>query len=178
MIKEEWKIIEGFNGLYSVSNLGSVKRKDSLISHNKGGMRKWKGRELLPNLKKGYKAVCIYDNGTRHEFTVHRLVAMAFINNPDNKPCVNHKDGNVLNNNVSNLEWVTYKENTRHAIDNKLLICHKGSTHYSTCLSESDVILIRQSYKNGESQSSIGAKYDMCQSAISRIVNNKNWKHL
>lgn len=65
--------------------------------------------------KDGYKRVLIYIDGKRKKFFVHRLVAQTFIPNPENKPQVNHKDGNKLNNHVNNLEWVTNKENINHA---------------------------------------------------------------
>ena len=67
--------------------------------------------------KNGYEIVPLYFNGMQKAMQVHRLVAMTFIENPDNKPYVNHIDGNKRNNNVSNLEWVTASENIRHAID-------------------------------------------------------------
>lgn len=70
---------------------------------------------------KGYEIVDLYKNGKRKTVRVHRLVAEAFIPNNDNKPEVNHIDGNKHNNNVDNLEWVTKKENCRHAWNNNLI---------------------------------------------------------
>lgn len=67
-----------------------------------------------------YKAVTLCNNGIREEHLVHRLIAEAFIPNPENKPCVNHKDGDKMNNAVGNLEWVTHKENTLHAMETGL----------------------------------------------------------
>lgn len=75
-----------------------------------------KGHEIKPYLKQGYKYVVIRYRGTNVNKAVHRIVAEAFIPNPDGKPQVNHKDGNKLNNTVSNLEWATAQENTRHSI--------------------------------------------------------------
>lgn len=80
--------------------------------------------KALKSLRNGYASVDLYDNGTRTIKRVHRLVAEAFIPNPDNKPDINHKDGNKLNNSVSNLEWVTKSENMRHAYDTGLVKPH------------------------------------------------------
>lgn len=75
-----------------------------------------KGHEIKAYLKQGYKYAVIRYRGTNVNKAIHRIVAEAFIPNPDGKPQVNHKDGNKLNNTVSNLEWVTAKENTRHSV--------------------------------------------------------------
>jgi len=77
---------------------------------------------------KGYKKI----NFKNKSYYVHRLVAMVYVPNPDNKPEVNHKDGNKLNNHYSNLEWCTTYENRRHAIDNKLWIYNYPSRYNKT----------------------------------------------
>ena len=121
--KEVWKTIKGYEGLYEVSNLGRVK---SLVGYNG---HKYIEREKMLNPSKQnaqtnyYRAVVnLYKNGNKKTFKVHRLVAEAFIPNPENKPQINHKDGNPLNNKVENLEWCTCKENIRHSIDTELKI--------------------------------------------------------
>ena len=102
-----WKAIDGYEGLYEVSDQGEVKRlyKD--------------GRTKLLKLWKSanYYTVCLSNKCNRKTKAVHRLVANAFLNKPDNATEVNHKDGNKLNNKVENLEWVTQKENLIHSID-------------------------------------------------------------
>ena len=100
---ERWKDIDGFEGLYQVSDCGAVK---SLCKTE---------RKLKPRMCKGYETVCLCKNGVRNYRRINRLVAIAFIPNPENKPEVNHKDGNKRNNTVSNLEWCTASENQRHA---------------------------------------------------------------
>lgn len=106
-MEEIWKDIEGFEGLYQVSNLGRVKSS-------------YTNRVL-----KGYKDTCgyllvgLYKNNIRSSKKIHRLVAQAFIPNHENKPEVNHIDENKTNNIVSNLEWMTAKENSNHGTRNE-----------------------------------------------------------
>lgn len=107
MSREIWKDIEGYEGLYQVSNLGRVKRlKGTYMSTER--ILKPRGNNT------GYLQVHLCKNSKSKFDKVHRLVAQAFIPNPENKPQVNHIDENKTNNMVSNLEWVTVKENNNH----------------------------------------------------------------
>lgn len=114
MERELWKRIDGFS-LYEVSNLGRVRSKDR-ISKNGNGYYLKNGKILksIPN-NKGYLRVELKENGRCERFFVHRLVALAFIENPYNKPLINHKDNNPKNNKADNLEWCTQKENMEWA---------------------------------------------------------------
>ena len=85
-------------------------------------------------------------NGTNKLFKIHRCVAEAYLPNPDNLPVINHKDGNKLNNDVSNLEWCTHSHNTQHAYDNGLLISKKGSKAKNATLTDEQVKEIRERY--------------------------------
>lgn len=111
-MNEVWKTIDGTNGMYEVSNTGKV-RSLNYLGHGKT-------QELaLAADHKGYMRVRIFEEtGRRKTAKVHRIVAQAFVPNPENKPEVNHKDGNKKNNNAENLEWVTPSENTAHAYKN------------------------------------------------------------
>lgn len=120
---ETWADIDGFQGYYQVSTCGRVRSLDRYVAF-RGGTRFCKGRILKPKIDKyGYEVVALQrrDENIRKSVTVHRLVANAFIENPDNKETVNHINGDKLNNSIGNLEWATHKENTRHAITTGLM---------------------------------------------------------
>lgn len=107
MKKIQWLPIKGYENLYEVSNYGEVRSiKNNII--------------LAANVKRnGYRRVSLCKDGKVKEMNVHRLVAMAFIPNFENKPTVNHKDFNRINNHVDNLEWATMEEQVQHNIKNK-----------------------------------------------------------
>jgi hypothetical protein len=129
---EQWKDVVGYEEYYMVSNLGNVKSKDRIVKNSRGGTeRLLKGTLLKQVTYMGYYCVCFCVAGKIKQKTVkvHRMVAEAFVLNSDNKPCVNHKDGNKLNNRFDNLEWVTYSENTQHAVNTRLI---KGENNYKS----------------------------------------------
>lgn len=109
-MKEVWKDIPNYEGLYQVSNLGRVKSFRRSTNH------RYESEYILKPLhaNNGYCQVTLYDNTIRHKFLIHRLVAQAFIPNPENLPQVNHKDENPYNNAASNLEWCTNEYNNAY----------------------------------------------------------------
>ena len=113
---EIWKDVENYEGLYQVSNLGRVRSLERDIYCQNGTFHQHlKEKMLVPVLDRyGYQFVGLYKNGKRKKITVHRLVAEAFLPNLENKPQVNHKDENPLNNCVDNLEWRTSKYNINY----------------------------------------------------------------
>lgn len=117
-MQEIWKDVEGFEGLYQVSNLGNVKSLErSVRNHKSGATRTIKEHILMAGRDKdGYLQVNLCKSGRMRAGKIHRLVAKAFIPNPENKPQVNHKDGNKNNNVVNNLEWNTKSENLIHSL--------------------------------------------------------------
>ena len=120
-MEEIWKDIKGFEGLYQVSNTGKVFSMCRFII-DKNDNEKQIDHKMLSQYtnKNGYKIVKLYKNCKGKSFKVHRLVLESFIENKLNKPCINHMDGNKLNNQLDNLDWVTHKENTQHAFKSGL----------------------------------------------------------
>ncbi len=117
-MKETWKPVVGYEETYLVSNLGNVKSVGNFIMPN-GGNRPI--RELKKGVHRcGYLIVRLYKNGKQKQHYIHRLVAMAFIENPFDKEQVNHIDGDKTNNAVDNLEWVSREENINHAYETEL----------------------------------------------------------
>lgn len=120
-MEEIWKDIEGYEGLYKVSNLGRVKSINRIIEHKRLGTTTVQER-ILSAVDKGlgYMVVGLSKGGKRKTMRVHRLVAKAFIPNPKNFDLINHKDKNTSNNNVSKLEWCDYQYNNTYADHNEL----------------------------------------------------------
>ena len=129
----------------------------------------------------GYDRVGLYAGNNKHKlYYVHRLLAMAFIDNPDNKQFINHIDGKPKNNELNNLEWCTKSENGLHAF--KL-----GLNRYNNCFGEkngnsiiNDKIAkeIKDSYKSGERQCNIARRLNISKTVVYSVVRNKSWKHI
>lgn len=117
MTMEIWKDIEGYNGYYQVSNKGNVRAM--YFKNNKVFKKQERLLKSVTN-KNNRVYISLYKDGKRKNIQIHRLVAIAFIPNPDQLPEVNHIDGNPSNNNANNLEWCTKKYNMQHAYDNNL----------------------------------------------------------
>jgi hypothetical protein len=138
-MKEIWKdidFIEGFEELYQVSNLGRVKSLGRTIyypnsCYNKTNEGVFRPERILKAKTKRYAGVTLSNSKKKIYPSTHRLVALAFIPNPNNKPCVNHIDGDKQNNCVSNLEWLNWDENTNHAWQTGLAKPIYGKAHTS-----------------------------------------------
>jgi hypothetical protein len=161
---EIWKIVSGFDK-YKISNKGD-------IYSNRGFL-------LKPDTGKlGYQRITLTKNSVSKKFLLHRLVALHFIPNPENKPQVNHINGIKSDNRVENLEWCTRSENEIHA--HKIgLKNHKGEKHPSNKLNYNQILEIRSSYSSGlYKQKELALKYNVCFQNISRIILGKSWKQL
>ena len=174
---EQWKDISGFEGMYQVSDTGQVRSLDRFDDRG----RHLKGRVLSQGSgTKGYKMTVLSKLGVHTTRNTHRFVAKAFIPNPDNLPSVNHMDGNKQNNHVSNLEWVTQKENIRHAMNTGLTDI-SGEKNNKAVLTEEDVRMIRKIYISGSQefgQVALGRKFGVSPNTIGFIVKGKTWKHV
>lgn len=117
-MNEIWKDIQGYEGLYQVSNFGRVKSLDRMAKCRGGVYKLNKERIVFGGIGKyGYNTVCLRKENKRKYLLSHRLVAINFIPNPENKPKVNHINGVKTDNSIENLEWCTVSENTKHGFD-------------------------------------------------------------
>ena len=138
-MKEVWKdidFIDGFEGLYQVSNLGRVKSLGRIVlypnsCYNKTNKGVYRPERILKHKTKRYAGITISNGKNKKYQNIHRLVALAFIPNPNNKPCVNHIDGDKQNNCVSNLEWNNWDENIKHAWETGLTNKIYGKSNHS-----------------------------------------------
>ena len=160
-------------GRYQVSNLGRVK---SFLFSRSGKIMK------LDVVAVGYARVHFQFKTT---WLVHRLVATAFIPNPLGLPVVNHKDGNKLNNAVSNLEWATYSDNMRHSwrnlqiYKNRVVVSPRGEAQHAAKLTAEKVREIRATYRRGEyGTHRLANKYGVTKQAIRQVVRRKTWAHI
>lgn len=162
---EEWLPVVGFELLYLVSRWGQV---FSLISD----------KVLKPGAHtRGYVQLTLCKNGRYYNKLVHRLVMEAFVGPCPEGMQVNHKDGDKLNNCLSNLEYVTKSENEKHAHKTGLKN-QAGSLNGYSFFIEKDIPIIRQRYSDGETQQFIADDYGVCRETIRAIVNRKNWKNV
>lgn len=165
---EKWKDIEGFEGYYQVSTLGRVKSL-SRTSIRRGRIYPQKESVLKMQVTQ-YPSVMLQKDGKKRRINIHRLVASAFIHNPQNKPMVNHINGIKTDNRVENLEWVTQRENEDHSI--KYGLKHIPS---NTKLSFGDVKRIRAAVSKGEQQKDIAQKFNVHPTTVSKIVTGSSW---
>lgn len=173
---EEWRGIR-FRGLekhYSISSLGRV-RSDVTRRGTVAGTIKSNCPGPL-----GYVFVALSLLGQNHRVGVHQLVAQEFIANPENKRCVNHKNGNRGDNRLENLEWMTHKENTQHAMDSLGWTAkrERGQNHHKAKLTDVAVLSIRARAAAGEMLKDLAVEFGVHPSTLSSIVSRRIWTHI
>lgn len=166
--EEIWRDVNGYEGLYKISNFGRVK------SFHYGVEKFLKLR--IANT--GYSVVGLSKRGFMKEMGIHILVAKAFVENPGSKPFVNHIDGNKSNNHADNLEWVTNKENIHHAWKSGLIKPVIGTEHHGAKLSREDVIYIRKNYKPRDKTFgayALAKEFNVSKRTIEEVAHNKRY---
>ena len=161
---EIWRLIEGYDA-YHVSNFGRVK-----------SFYNCKIKILKPALNSGYLAVALYKDGKQKFFKIHRLVASAFLSNPEGKPQVNHKDGHTMNCFAGNLEWATEEENIQHAFDTGLNKNAQGEECYNAKFTNEQIVYIRENPER-LTLKQLGEKFGVAPTVISLIQRGKSYKN-
>ena len=170
-LTEIWKDIKSWEGLYQVSNFGRVKslRYERILKPNK---------PRRGNNRTGYCHVILCDRNRRVSAKVNKLVAEAFVPNPNNLPTVRYIDGNKMNNNASNLIWSTHKDNTAHAIELGN-VNHNGENSALSRYTENTIQSIRREFdKGGVTKKALSDKYGMSYTNVLRIINRDIWNHI
>lgn len=174
---EVWLDVEGYEGMYQVSDQGRVRscgRVESFVSKRKGGdvlMTRKRRYCILSPSKRTYKSVNLHKDGKGVCLNIHRLVAQAFLANPENRTEVNHIDEDKYNNKLGNLEWATRSENALHSVKK-----FRGENSGTAKLTEKDVLGIKQMLSDGRlSQHEIAEFFEVTNHTIHKIKMGKNW---
>jgi hypothetical protein len=177
-MEELWKDIQGYEGMYQVSNFGMIRGLDRVRNGKNNKTHRVNGVILKPGIApNGYLFVILKKPKTKNWIiSIHKLVALVFIPNPQNKPQINHKDGNKSNNNYTNLEWCTSKENQNHSSINGFTAF--GEKNGNNKLKETAVIEIRKYWEcKTLSVMELAKKYNVDRTTIYNIVKNKQWNN-
>lgn len=179
-MKEIWKPIKNYEGLYEVSNNGRIRSVDRVVEFNTAygkQERFFKGKIISQHFdgKKNYLFVILSKNGKQKMRNVHRIVAENFISNPKNYPEVNHIDENKTNNNVGNLEWCDHKYNNNYGIKS---FASKGERNAMNKFSEETIKEIRSVYIHRDKEfglTPLSKKYGISLSHLCSIVKGRRW---
>jgi len=183
--------IFGWEEYYQVSNLGRIKslQRTVLVKRSPNNFYRNK-KEIFIKIHfcktNGYKMVCLQVENKMKNYLLHRLIASAFVPNPNKYDFVNHIDGNKLNNSILNLEWCTKSQNTYHAFRNGLndkaiasAKARRGELASCVKLTEKDVVSLRSDWASGSyTHKQLGIKYGIGPTSSASIIQRRSWKHV
>lgn len=175
---EIWKEISGYEGRYAVSTMGRVKGLEQRINNAFANNKLKKEVVLKPHFWGKYLRVNLYVDGEKRKYSVHKLVATAYIPRVEGKKFINHINANPLDNRVENLEWCTIQENIRHAFELNLIPRGKGENCPASKLNRRQVVEIKKRLATGELPKDICEDYQVGSSNIQKIKEGKNWRHV
>ena len=179
MGEEIWVDVKDFEGLYQVSNLGRIKSLCKTVERRGYGKLTFPEKILAPHVDKvGYPRMMFYRKGSIVRQSIHRVVAMSFIPNPEGKPQVNHINSIRTDNRVENLEWCTALENMRHCFKNNRHPAIKGENVVTAKLNDESVRYIRMKVNEGVTKTELAEKFKVSRASIRLVVNRINWAHV
>lgn len=173
-ICEMWRPCPGYETSYEVSSLGSVRSIDRIAGKRRGVV---KSKILKPYInRRGYLEVRLFAQSSSLPRVVHRLVAKAFIDNPNSLPQVNHIDGNKFNNVSDNLEWMNNSENQKHAYKLGLQPSRAGEKNSKAKITDKDVTLLKQLYNSGKNIVEVSKTMNISLDSTRQIIYGRTWK--
>lgn len=175
---ENWADIQDYEGYYQVSNMGRIKSLQRMIIDKNGSYRFFWEKILRQSKSRGYLVVGLSIESQNKVKSVHRLVGIHHVPNPENKPEINHKKGIKIDNRATELEWMTHAENSQHAVDSGLTKNEKGAKGGRAKLSEQQVVEIKRLIKVGMKQKTIASMFGVLPTNISAINKKIIWKWL
>ena len=180
-MKELWLPVSGYEGLYEVSSCGRVRGLTRHVPHINGSTRTIKGRVLKTSIahsgrNKPYTSLSVSltkPGVKRKQAPIHRLVAAAFVPNPDQLPVVRHLDGNSLNNRADNLAWGTHKDNSEDAI--KAGAMPRGERHFHSRLTEEAARIIKSTPRSQSNAEQLGKQFGVHWTTIRSVWTEQSW---
>lgn len=168
---EEWALVQELHNCYKISNYGRLLS----LNYNREG----RSKILSVPIQKGYYRVAMgfNDDGSINNISIHQLVGKYFVANPENKPHLNHIDGNKLNNFHLNIEWCTPSENRFHAFITGLQT-NTGEKHSQAKITDQQAAEIKVLLKKGESKQNISKSMNISLGIVDHIAANRRWKHI